>query len=106
MKYLNGEHQVIMTGEINKVPVKIKIDSYFKDKCIVDLKCMASMDLIFNKKTHQRENFINYYRLYNSAELFIKKLHNNKQAKNYLLNLINLKLIQMNLQTVKKQTLL
>ncbi len=61
MKYLGGEHQVIMTGVIADVPVKIKMDSYFPNKCIVDLKCMASMDLIFNEKTRQRENFIDYY---------------------------------------------
>ena len=61
MKYLKGEHQKIMVGEINGVPVKIKIDSYHNNKCIVDLKCIASMDLIFNEKTRQRENFIDYY---------------------------------------------
>lgn len=49
-----------MTGEINGVPVKIKIDS-LHNKCIVDLKCIASFDLIFNEKTRQKENFIDYY---------------------------------------------
>ncbi len=61
MKYLNGENQKIMTGEISGVPIKIKIDSYHKDKCIVDLKCMANFDLIWNEATHQKENFIDYY---------------------------------------------
>ena len=60
-KYLSGEHQVIMTGEISGVPVKIKIDSYFPKKVIVDLKCMANFDLIWNEATHQKENFIDYY---------------------------------------------
>jgi bacterioferritin-associated ferredoxin len=40
MKYMSGEKQVIMTGEIEGVPVKIKIDSYHPGKCIVDLKVM------------------------------------------------------------------
>lgn len=31
-KYLSGEHQVIMTGKISEVPIKIKIDSYFPRK--------------------------------------------------------------------------
>ena len=31
MKYLNGEKQVIMTGEIAGVPFKIKIDAYHPD---------------------------------------------------------------------------
>lgn len=61
MKYISGEPQVIMTGEISGVPIKIKIDSYHKDKCIVDLKCMANLDLIWNEETKQRENFINSY---------------------------------------------
>ena len=62
MKYLNGKHQVIMTGEISGVPVKIKIDSYHKDKAIVDLKCIANLDLIWNEETKQKENFIDYYK--------------------------------------------
>ncbi|WMI80937.1 PD-(D/E)XK nuclease-like domain-containing protein [Anaerotignum sp. MB30-C6] len=40
MKFLSGEKQVIMKGEIEGVPVKIKIDSYFPDEKIVDLKVM------------------------------------------------------------------
>jgi hypothetical protein len=40
MVYLAGQPQVIMTGEIMGVPVKIKIDSYHPGKCIVDLKIM------------------------------------------------------------------
>ena len=61
MKYLNGEHQVIMTGEIAGVPVKIKIDSYFKDKVITDLKCVKDFNLLWNDKNKCKENFIDYY---------------------------------------------
>ena len=43
MKYLNGEHQVIMTGEIEGVPFKIKMDSYLPGQFITDLKYMASL---------------------------------------------------------------
>jgi len=46
-KYLGGEHQVIMTGVIAGVKFKIKIDSYFPDKIIVDQKVMASMDEVW-----------------------------------------------------------
>lgn len=42
-KYLNGEHQVIMTGEIAGVKFKIKIDSYHPNSCIVDQKIMKDM---------------------------------------------------------------
>lgn len=45
-KYMAGEKQVIMTGEINGVPVKIKIDSLHPDK-IVDLKVMANFDDVY-----------------------------------------------------------
>ena len=43
MKYLNGKHQVIMTGEIEGVPFKIKMDSFKKGEYIADLKYMASL---------------------------------------------------------------
>ncbi len=43
MHYLSGQHQVIMTGEIEGVPFKIKIDSYNPDEYIADLKYMSSL---------------------------------------------------------------
>ena len=43
MHYLSGMHQVIMTGEIEGVPFKIKLDSYKPDEYICDLKYMASL---------------------------------------------------------------
>lgn len=46
MEYMSGEKQVIMTGEIQGVPVKIKIDSYLPDK-IVDLKIMRDFESIY-----------------------------------------------------------
>ena len=47
MRYMSGEPQKIMTGELFGVPVKIKMDSYFPGKMIVDLKCMRDMKPIF-----------------------------------------------------------
>lgn len=46
MDYMSGEKQVIMTGVIENVPVKIKIDSYHTDK-IVDLKVMKDFQPIY-----------------------------------------------------------
>ena len=43
MHYLSGKHQVIMTGEIEGVPFKIKMDSYDPNEYISDLKYMASL---------------------------------------------------------------
>lgn len=81
LKYVNGDHQKIMTGEISGVPVKIKIDSYFKDKLIVDLKAMKDFDLIWNNETNSKENFINLYDYVLQAALYqeIDKQNNGKQ---------------------------
>ncbi len=43
MKYLSGRHQVIMTGEIEGVPFKIKMDNYKPNEFISDCKYMASL---------------------------------------------------------------
>lgn len=43
MHYLGGKHQVIMTGEIDGVPFKIKMDSFNQKEYIADLKYMASL---------------------------------------------------------------
>lgn len=47
MEYMSGQSQVIMTGEIEDVPVKIKIDSYHPDRMIVDLKCMRDFAPVY-----------------------------------------------------------
>ncbi len=43
MHYLSGKHQVVMTGKIEGVPFKIKMDSFDPDEYICDLKYMASL---------------------------------------------------------------
>lgn len=43
MHYLSGQHQKIMTGEIEGVPFKIKMDSFDPSEYITDLKYMASL---------------------------------------------------------------
>lgn len=52
-QFMSGEKQVVMTGEIAGVPIKIKIDSYSKDIAINDLKCMASV-------TDRHGNYIDF----------------------------------------------
>ena len=46
-KYMSGEKQVIMTGEICGVPVKIKVDSLLPDK-IVDLKIVRDFENLYD----------------------------------------------------------
>lgn len=62
MKYISGNHQTIMTGEIANVPIKIKIDSYFPNKVIVDMKCVRDFEPVWNNETKTRENFIDYWK--------------------------------------------
>lgn len=47
MKYLSGQKQVIMTGEIEGIPYKIMIDSYHQGAAIVDRKIMKDMESIW-----------------------------------------------------------
>lgn len=47
MYYLSGQKQVIMTGIIQGVPVKIKIDSLLPD-CIVDQKIVKDFESIYD----------------------------------------------------------
>lgn len=49
MHYLSGEKQVIMTGEICGVPIKIKVDSLHPDK-IVDLKIMRDFKNVYDEE--------------------------------------------------------
>lgn len=60
MKYMSGEKQVIMTGTIAGVEVKIKVDSLHTDK-IVDLKVMRDFEPIYVAEKG-RLNFIEAWR--------------------------------------------
>ena len=69
-KYLQGQPQVIMTGEISGVPVKIKIDSYNPGKAIVDLKAMATLAPQWSEKERAKVNFCDNYRYTLQAALY------------------------------------
>lgn len=45
--YMSGEKQVIMTGEIEGLPFKIKMDSFIDGKAIVDLKTTQTLDRLY-----------------------------------------------------------
>lgn len=47
MEYMSGDKQVIMTGEIEGVPFKIKIDSLLPDR-ITDLKIVRDFETIYD----------------------------------------------------------
>lgn len=52
-QFLSGEKQTIMTGQINDVPFKIKMDSYTPSIAICDLKVMRTI-------TDSKGNFIDF----------------------------------------------
>ena len=56
MKYLGGDHQTILTGEIEGVPVKGKFDSYKPGEFIADLKYLKDF-----RSPNFFENAISYY---------------------------------------------
>jgi hypothetical protein len=53
MAAISGESQVIMTGEIEGIAVKIKIDSLLPDRT-VDLKIMKDFDTVWSDEEFQR----------------------------------------------------
>lgn len=61
MKYLSGEKQTIMTGNLFGCDWKIKMDSYIKDVAIVDLKVMSSITDLKWVKDIGYLDFIRYW---------------------------------------------
>ncbi len=61
MKYMSGQKQVIMTGELFGIPWKIKIDSYLENLAIVDLKVMKSLTALEWVKDVGYLDFIRYW---------------------------------------------
>lgn len=59
--YMSGEKQVIMTGEIEGVPFKIKMDSFLPELCITDLKIMQDLNKVFWVRDYGYMDFITYW---------------------------------------------
>ncbi len=60
--HLKGEQQKIMTGKIFDTGFKIKMDSYFADKLIVDLKFVED---IHKRNWVKNEGFMDFIRFWN-----------------------------------------
>ena len=56
MRAISGQSQLIMTGEIEGIPVKIKVDSLLPER-IVDLKIMRDMEDVYSEEDHCRVPF-------------------------------------------------
>lgn len=61
LHYLSGEKQRIMTGTIDGVPFKIKMDSYIENEAIVDLKVMKDFAKVWSDTFNRYTNFIEAY---------------------------------------------
>ena len=61
MKYMSGEKQVIMTGELFGTDWKIKMDSYIPGVAIVDLKIMSSITDLKWVKDYGYMDFVRYW---------------------------------------------
>jgi hypothetical protein len=77
MKYMSGRKQVIKTGTIEGVPFKIKIDSYHKDKALVDLKVIKDFKPIWNEEYGMKEDFIHYWGYHYQAAIY-QEIEGNK----------------------------
>ena len=60
-KYMSGEKQKIMLGEIEGLPFKIKMDSYIPDKAIVDLKTTQDASMNHRKYVADSGNWETFY---------------------------------------------
>lgn len=77
-KYISGDHQTILTGEIEGLPFKIKVDSYFKNKNVcTDLKVVKDFEGIWNNKTNRKENFIEYWHYDWQAAIYAEIIRQN-----------------------------
>ena len=61
MKFMSGQKQVVMTGEIGGAKWKIKIDSYLPEVCIVDLKVMKAIRDTFWVRDVGYMDFVQYW---------------------------------------------
>lgn len=61
LSHMAGQKQVIMTGELFGAKWKIKMDSYFPEQLIVDLKCMKSLREDNYLKDYGHMEFIRYW---------------------------------------------
>lgn len=59
--YMSGEKQVIMTGKIEDLPFKIKMDSFLEGKGIVDLKTTENADMDFRYKIKDTGVWLPFY---------------------------------------------
>lgn len=68
MEYMSGQKQVIFTAELFGCMWKIKIDSYFPNEKIVDLKCMRSLERIMGVSLVEHWGYDTQMAIYSEVE--------------------------------------
>ena len=81
MKFMGGDHQTIMTGEIANQPFKIKMDAYHKDEMIVDLKYVKSSEPVYNPFLKKYVTFIEDYGYYVQGAIYQEIVYQNTGKK-------------------------
>ena len=76
-RMMSGEKQVIMTGEIDGVPFKIKMDSYKENEFIVDLKVMKDFKPVWSESYRSYQNFMIAYNYDIEMALFQEIVYQN-----------------------------
>lgn len=77
MKYVKGETQLILTAEINGVPIRVKLDSYDGHR-ITDVKTVASIsDTFYAADLGQRLNFAEYWGYIEQAYFYKEAVRQN-----------------------------
>lgn len=80
MKFMTGEKQVIMTGEIEGVPVKVRIDVYHPGKAIVDMKCMKDFKPIWSDEERAKLPFVEAWG-YDIQAAFYQEIESQKSGR-------------------------
>lgn len=78
LKYVSGDNQKIFTGEICGLPFKVKADSFFEDKNVcVDMKIVKDFECIWNPRTNQKENFVDFWKYTWQAAIYSEIIRQN-----------------------------
>lgn len=107
MEYSEGEKQKIMTGEINGVPFKIKMDVYNDGKRIVDWKIMKDFEDVWSDDYRSYINFITAYNYDIEMALFqeIAFQNTNKRLPCYISSVTKQEPSDLNIFYIPQETL-
>ena len=81
MRLLGGDNQTIMSGEIDGVPFKIKMDSYLKDEAIIDLKVMKDFNRVWSDAFGGYTNFAIAYNYDIELAIFQEIVYQNTEKR-------------------------